>query len=60
MVMGRSSQTIAGDGVQHGAGKKTEANDYEKNVEHGGLIFRARTGLTDRPRRIKVRYAMTG
>ena len=43
MVIGPSSQTIAGDGVEHRGREKAEADDYEKDVEHGGLIFRART-----------------
>jgi hypothetical protein len=29
-----SSQPVAGDGIQHGAGKKAQADGYEKNIEH--------------------------
>jgi hypothetical protein len=35
MVMASSSQAIAGNGVQHRAGKKAEANGYKHNVKHG-------------------------
>ncbi|HWY60577.1 MAG TPA: hypothetical protein VNW15_01620 [Rhizomicrobium sp.] len=33
-----SSQTVAGDGVEHGGAEKAEADGYEQNVEHEGLI----------------------
>jgi hypothetical protein len=59
MVMA-SSHPVAGDGVQHGAAEKTEANDDEENVEHEGLVISARSGATDRLGGIKVRYALAG
>jgi hypothetical protein len=34
MVMTNSSQAIAGDGVQHRAGKEAEADSYKQNVQH--------------------------
>jgi hypothetical protein len=40
MVMRLSSKTIAGDGIQHRAGEKAQADDYEQKVEHGSLSFR--------------------
>jgi hypothetical protein len=45
MVMGLSSQTIAGDGIQHRAGEKAQADDYEQKVEHENLSFRAIAAL---------------
>jgi hypothetical protein len=36
-----SSHAVAGDGVKHGAAQKAEANDYEENIEHESLTFRA-------------------
>jgi hypothetical protein len=43
--MGLSSQPIAGDGIQHRAGEKAEADGYEHQVEHGNLTFSARSWL---------------
>ena len=37
MVIGLSSQAIAGDGIEHHTGEKTEADGYEKDIEHGNL-----------------------
>jgi hypothetical protein len=34
-----SSQSIASDGVKHGAGQKAEADGYEEDVKHGDLVF---------------------
>jgi len=53
-----SSHPVAGDGVEHGAAKKTEANGDEENVEHEILVIAARSGATDRLHGIKVRYAL--
>jgi len=40
-----SSHTIAGDGVQHRAAQKGEADGYEQNIEHEDLVF---SGATQR------------
>jgi len=56
-----SSHPVAGDGVQHGAAKETQADDYEKNVEHEDLTLSgAGSKASNRPGGIKVRYAMAG
>ena len=39
MVIGRSSQPIAGGGIEHRTGEKTEADGYEKDIEHGNLTI---------------------
>jgi len=38
MIIGISSEALAGDGVEHRAGQKAEANKYEQNVEHARAL----------------------
>jgi hypothetical protein len=44
-----SSKAIAGDGIQHRAGEKAQADDYEQKVEHGYLTFRVIAALNYAP-----------
>jgi hypothetical protein len=53
-----SSHPVAGDCVEHRAGEKTQADDYEKNIEHEDLTLSgAGSKASNRPGGIKVRYA---
>jgi hypothetical protein len=60
MVIGLSSQTIAGDGVKHRGREKAEADGYEKDVEHGNLTFSSRSRPSDTLNHIKVPYGKLG
>jgi hypothetical protein len=60
MVIGPSSQTIAGDGVEHRGREKAQADGYEQNVEHGNLTFSARSRSSGTLNHIKVPYGKVG
>jgi hypothetical protein len=55
-----SSHPVAGDGVQHRAGEKAQADGYEQNVEHGNLTFSARSRSSGTLNYIKVPYGKVG